>query len=277
MVIGASGFLGSEICRLLGDHLALRTFTSQQTTSDDMRYDFFRDNIGHLLLCAAEIRTVIFASAVEMKSEALVRPAMQRFADACKHVRMVYLSSDGIFDGERGLYTEVDAPQPRTLYGRNLAACERILSDTCKNVCIIRPSYIYGVSAGYLDKRLAETRARLEAGEPVALFDDMFKSPLGVTQVAQAVVDLAESDYPGVVHVAGQRMSVYDFHTEAMQALGIDTSKLTPRQMPISEGHLRDTSLDTSLWRKLTGTTPRTVYATLTSNVAVSDNPKSAI
>jgi dTDP-4-dehydrorhamnose reductase len=200
---------------------------------------------------------------VETSPSDKVLSSMERFARECKDKRVIYLSNDGIFDGDKGQYIETDTPRPKTLYGYNLALCEQVVAQFCANFCIIRPSYIYGRSKGKLDNRLAKTCAVLESGREVKLFSDMYKSPLGVDQVAQAVVDLARLGYVGIVHVAGERMSVYDFHYQAMVALKIDPSNLKGCTMPSDGGFLRDTSLDCSLWLALTQTLPKGIGETL--------------
>jgi dTDP-4-dehydrorhamnose reductase len=190
---------------------------------------------------------------------------MSKFVGSVGSRRIVYLSSDGIFSGERGLYSEKDLPKPKTLYGKNLAICEDIIKSKSRNFFIIRPSYIYGFSNGVLDYRLNRVKNMLKLGKEVSFFCDMFKSPLGVKQVAKAVIDLAFLDYNGTIHVAGKRVSVYDFYLQAMRALDIDTTNLKSSFMPKSNQFLKDTSLDSSLWQKLTGTKIVNIKRTLQS------------
>ena len=174
----------------------------------------------------------------------------------------MYLSSDAVFSGEKGRYTERDSPNPITSYGRNLLHFETRIAETCEDYCVVRPSYIYGFSDG-LDARLARTRAALQKGEQFTSFSDMFKSPLGVKQVAEAVVDFSASDFTGVVHVAGERMSVFDFYYRAMKTLGVSADSLKREAMPKDAGLTPDTSLATSLWQRLTGMTPLSIEETL--------------
>ncbi|MEM9776887.1 MAG: sugar nucleotide-binding protein [Chloroflexota bacterium] len=261
--MGGSGYLGRQIYALLeSTHSVIKTHFSGSPLGKSIQYNFFEDNIQSTV-DLDQIDVVIFASAVEFQATEQVQPSMEKFAQALKDKRLIYLSSDGIFDGERGSYAETDQPKPKTLYGRNLASCEDILSTICKNLCIIRPSYIYGFSCGRLDQRLAQTKSKLEAGETVERFDDMFKSPLGVEQVAQAVIDVANLDYSGILHVSGKRLSVFDFHFQAMEALGVNVSNMERTQMPKTGEFLPDTSLKSSLWQNLTGANPKSIFATL--------------
>ncbi|RIK29623.1 MAG: hypothetical protein DCC52_07220 [Chloroflexi bacterium] len=252
LIIGSSGFLGRQITSLCELQASIiKTHCRNPLYPDSIRYDFFNDAIEKLL-DIQKIDIVIFAGMVETSPLDAVQTSMQRFAKACRDKRVIYLSSDGVFDGQKGFYAEQDAPNSQTLYGQNLAACEKIIAKHCQNFCIVRPSYIYGFSNGKLDDRLTKTIETLKAGEKVTLFDDMFKSPYGVKQIANAVIALARSALTGIIHVAGQRMSVYEFHRQAMSALMVDTTNLKSCKMPTAKGYLRDTSLDSSMWQNIT-------------------------
>ncbi|MEO8972482.1 MAG: hypothetical protein ABI406_12875, partial [Ktedonobacteraceae bacterium] len=115
-----------------------------------------------------------------------------------------------------------------------------------------------------LDARLSQVRTRLLAGEQLTFFTDMIKSPMEVNQVAKAITLLAYSEYVGIVHVAGEAMSVYDFYREAMNNLGISVEGLCPVQMPTDFLHTRDTSLNSNLMKKLTKIEPLPVRIALT-------------
>jgi dTDP-4-dehydrorhamnose reductase len=263
LIIGGSGFLGRTLVPLfaLQGHVHC-THCQHPFFPDSLPFDIYHDDIRPLLE-RTEISTIVFAALVEKDAPEIVRPAMERFVRGCRDCRFVYLSSDGIFDGERGQYTEGDEPTPCTRYGKNLLFCETLVKELCSDYCIIRPSYIYGFSAGRLDFRLSRTRERLEQGEHIEFFDDMYKSPLGVWQVAEAVADLSLSSYVGTLHVAGERLSLFELHRQAMRALNVDTTRLTPALMPSEPGFLRDTSLDSSAWQTLAGTQPLSVHETL--------------
>lgn len=259
LVVGSSGFLGRCIVdKLMPRARVFCTYYSQSVFPDSYSYDFFHDDIRPIIE-ETDVSTVIFTAMVEFEEPEAVAASMQRFVRGCHDRRVVYLSSDGIFDGKRGNYTEDDVPMPCTRYGRNLLTCETFVQDHCANVCIIRPSYLYGFSHGQLDPRLARTRNALMAGEQVQCFHDMYKSPLGVVQVAEAVITLSDSDYVGIMHVAGERLSVFEFHSQAMGALGMATTNLISCPMPETPNFLRDTSLNTSRWQRVTGMKPLTV------------------
>jgi dTDP-4-dehydrorhamnose reductase len=265
-IIG-TGFLGGEIVRQLSESGAdvLVTHNQNPKFAGSFKFDFFVDDIARIF-AGREIDTVFLSAKIEFgEDQKLLENALRRFIFACADRRLVYFSSDGIFSGERGMYREKEIPRPITNYGKNLMLCERLVKKYAKNYCIIRPSYIYGFSGGRLDSRLSKAIQTLKNGQQLERFTDMYKSPLSVFQVAQASLKLARSDHQGIVHVAGLRMSVYEFHKQALEALGVPTKNLIATQMPVQRpaDFLADTSLDNTLMKKLTSIVPASVEESL--------------
>jgi len=265
-IIGA-GFLGGEILAQLSGSGVLTLVTHNQNPRfpNSLKFDFFADDICEVFK-NHKIDVVFLAAKIEfVEDEELLEKSMRRFIAGCAGMRLVYFSSDGIFDGERGMYDETDIPKPVTNYGRNLELCEKLIKKYAKNCCIIRPSYIYGFSDLRLDSRLWKASGALKKGERVERFSDMYKSPLSVKEVAQASIKLGLSDYQGIVHVAGPRLSIYEFHRQALEALGVPTNNLIATKMPEKRpvDFLVDTSLDYTLMTKLTGIEPANVEKSL--------------
>lgn len=265
-VIG-TGFLGEALCYTLKERGVdvVMTHLTHKKFDESLRYDFFHDDPAQVFT-GVKFDIVIIPAKIEFTEDsALLTLAMESFLSYLKSSRVVYISSDGIFDGQQGMYTESDLPHPVTLYGRNLALCEGLVRSRVGNYCIIRPSYMYGFVSGVLDNRLETARTELNQGKEVTRFTDMYKSPLSYRQAAEIISTLAISDYLGVVHMSGQRMTVFDFTREGMEALGVPTTGLHGTLMPTPrpEDMLADTSLDNSLMQELTGIKPLSIRESL--------------
>lgn len=146
--------------------------------------------------------------------------------EAFKHnARLVHLSSDVVFDGRRGNYTEADEPNPIMPYAVSKADAEKNVLASKANAVLVRTSLIYGFRP--LDPR---TRSVLR-GEMRRLFTDEMRNPVWVRNLSEAVVELAEMDYRGILNVAGpQPLSRYDLGLKLMDALGGDASQLIAAQ-----------------------------------------------
>ncbi len=245
IVIGSSGYLGQKMTKLLGQR-AVPTHRSTPKFSGSLRYDFYHDK---KLPIEAGRKTIVFAAAVEMnQSMNKLEAGMKKLLVQVSDCRFIYISSDAVFSGRKGDYTEAEEPDPVNDYGRNLVLCEQLVQKMVEDHCIVRPSYIFGFVDGQLDTRLSRTRERLSSGGEYVAYEDYYKCPLSVHEVANAVVQLADSEEVGPIHVTGPRMSAYEFHHKAMEALDVDVSRLTREPMPDDATLMRDTSLDSSRW-----------------------------
>lgn len=265
IVIGATGFLGATLTRRLArDHAVLGV--ARHPRQDGARFDFHTDDVGELLR-AFPADIVVFAASVE-RPDVVARTdrylsAIERFLASLDGIRLVYTSSDAVFDGGRGRYSETDPPAPVTEYGSNLLLFEELVRAACPDHCIVRPSYLYGFGADGLDRRLAHARRTLLAGGQAEYSIDLFKSPMEIGEVVEAVCSLAVGGATGTVHVSGPRSSIFDFYLDAMTALGVPADRIQATRLSAGTTVPRDTSLACAHMTALTGIVPRSVRDSL--------------
>jgi len=256
------GYLGSQIREAISTFCVdpITTHCQHQVCGTSQPFDLFQDDIWNVLRGEAADLVFITAKVEFTEQTHALFMGMRNLVRVCRRSRVVYFSSDGIYDGFKGNYKEIEAPNAKTLYGGNLALCEQIIQEEARDYVIIRPSYIYGYAdeeKTRLDSRLARVRQTVSAGHRVERFSDMYRSPMHVRQVAKASVHLAASEYQGIVHVAGPRMSVYEFVRDAVEAMKYDPSLVVGVPHPDDlKKYPPDTSLNTSLMTRLTGIVP---------------------
>jgi dTDP-4-dehydrorhamnose reductase len=120
LLVGSSGFLGRALYQTLSQSLdVVPTHTSNIVFEHSEPYDFFSDDI-QTLLDKHSPDIVVMAAAVEKDPEENYEARVQHFVRACHSCYLVYISSDALFDGKKGNYSENDLPSPNTAYGRNL-------------------------------------------------------------------------------------------------------------------------------------------------------------
>ncbi|WP_255603903.1 sugar nucleotide-binding protein, partial [Oscillochloris sp. ZM17-4] len=140
--------------------------------------------------------------------------------------RMVHMSSDVIFDGERAEpYTEDDPPAPISAYGEAKAAAERLVAAAHPGAAIVRTSLIYGFDPIDRQTRFALEIAAGQRGD--RLFSDEYRCPIVVDDLAAALLELAETDYAGVLNIAGaERLSRHEIGALLARALGHDPAAI---------------------------------------------------
>jgi dTDP-4-dehydrorhamnose reductase len=136
---------------------------------------------------------------------------------------LIYLSTDYVFEGERGNYKEYDVPNPINYYGFTKLLGEIAFRSSCPYYAIVRASSIYGFGHGRMNfaKYLVE---KLKARETVKALIDQYTSPTQATLLGRAIIEIAEEKIEGIFHIVGERMSRYDFAIKVAEVLGLDKS-----------------------------------------------------
>jgi len=143
---------------------------------------------------------------------------------------VLYLSTDYVFDGERGRYAESDPPNPVDYYGLTKLMGEVICNSGTPECAIVRASSIYGLGPGRRNfaKFLID---KLSVGETVKALTDQYTSPSQASTLAEAIVEIAEGKLKGIFHITGERMSRYEFAVRLAEKLGFDKSLVKQASM----------------------------------------------
>jgi len=167
---------------------------------------------------------------------------------------LIYISTDYVFSGEKGLYKETDKPEPINYYGVTKLKAEEIV-QTQAEYFIARPSVIYGSTpaAGKVNFALwlIET---LRKGEHVKIVTDQWNTPTLNTNLAKMTLEVVESRLTGIYHLCGAtRVSRLEFAKLIANAFGLDAGLIDPvlsSQFTWPAKRPMDSSLDTSKAQK---------------------------
>jgi dTDP-4-dehydrorhamnose reductase len=177
--------------------------------------------------------------------------ATARLAAWCarRNRRLIFTSSDLVFDGANRWCREDDPVNPLMEYGRNKRDAEHAVR-ACAGGLVARLSLLYGTSRcgreGYFDR----TIAALRRSEPQTFFEDEYRTPLDFATTALVLSRLVRSDVVGTLHVAGpERLSRVDLIRRVAVGLGLDPSLVRANRqsdVPLTEPRPADVSLDTT-------------------------------
>jgi dTDP-4-dehydrorhamnose reductase len=129
----------------------------------------------------------------------------QAVADGCSRVgaRLIHVSTDNVFDGERGNYTEDDPPSPINEYARTKAAGEAIAAGVAGSV-IARIAIVMGFGPlGGGNSFLERTIPMLRAGKTINVPPEEVRTPIDVLTLGKALLELAATSFEGTIHLAG--------------------------------------------------------------------------
>jgi dTDP-4-dehydrorhamnose reductase len=264
-ITGASGLLGANLFLgwSTGGHDVLGIYSSHAIAAPgaaSQRADLFA--VDALTGALGDFRAdwVVHAAAMTNVDECEKRPdvAMKINSEMSRCValaakksgaRLVYISTDSVFDGSRGGYDVDDAPAPVNAYAQSKLAGEREVAGILPDALIVRTN-IYGWNAQKKNSLAEFMLHKLRAGEKFTGFDEVIFSPLLANQLGDILMGLIRAGASGVVH-AGARdaVSKYEFGLRIAGLFDLD-AKLVGRgsstSFPFAAKRPRDTSLDAS-------------------------------
>lgn len=209
-VIGSAGQLGTDLCRAFSDaahHVIPLSHDSVEVTDQySVRKALWHYRPDIVVNCAAYVQVDRAEDDVETVFRVNAIGALN-VARACAELGAlcIYISTDYVFDGEKGgPYTEDDTPRPINVYGTSKLAGEYLVRKACPTSVIVRVASLFGKSgargkgSSFIETILAKARA----GECLKVVSDIHISPTYSRDAAVAIVKLAKQDSPSVVHVA---------------------------------------------------------------------------
>lgn len=266
VVTGASGLLGREAAlsalrrghqvvalggssepRLQGVLSARRIDLTDAAGLTALMLEEFPDAV---INCAA-LPTIDGCERDPARAHALNADLPARLAELCFHVggKLVHVSTDMVFNGEAAPYGHTSSPAPVSLYGRTKADGEvAALRAGREHAAVVRTTLINGNSPDGT-RGLHERLFRgLMKGERMGLFTDEIRQPVGLTNLADVLVELCERrELSGVYHWAGaEPLSRHDIGLRICRHFGLDAGLITPAESsksPSSQPRPRDLTL----------------------------------
>jgi len=154
-------------------------------------------------------------------------------AEVCRQLgcRMIYVSTDYVFNGEKGMYAETDTPSPINHYGSTKLDGEGHVRELCEDYAICRTSVLYGwhprksnFATWIIDS--------LEKGTAIKVVDDHYNSPTLADNLASALLELTHRPLCGVFHTAGgERIGRYDFAVRLARTFNLDPDLIARAKM----------------------------------------------
>lgn len=145
------------------------------------------------------------------------------------HCHLLFLSTDFIFDGIRGMYNEDDVPSPINYYGQTKLEAEDIIASHTDPWTIIRTVLVYGKALAGRSDLLNTVRAKLVAGETYNVVSDQYRTPTLVDDLVAGILIIVQNKLQGIYHVSGEEvMTPYDMAVGLADHLGLDKSLLRP-------------------------------------------------
>jgi dTDP-4-dehydrorhamnose reductase len=148
--------------------------------------------------------------------------------DAAKEVqsKIIYLSTDFVFDGMTGPYKEQDIMSPVNYYGSTKVAAEKAIMESDLRWAIVRTVLVYGQTVeGTRTNIINWVKSSLEQGKHIKVVSDQFRTPTFVDDLVIGIMLLIEKNIDGIFHISGrEEMTPYDMAIETARYLKLDES-----------------------------------------------------
>ncbi len=272
LITGASGQLGGYLLEQLrgsADHIIAWSSGSRQDrfgtllqpvdlTDADQVARCFDEAKPNLVLHVAALASIAACYQAPDRAEKINHLGTAQLAEcaARSKARLLYVSTDLVFDGEKGNYREEDQARPLSVYARTKLAGEKAALALDSSL-VVRVSLLLGPSHQAERPNFFDQQTRiLLTGQSIGCFADEWRTPLTHRWAARMLLKLlAEWDGTGLLHLGGpERLSRLEIGQRLARRLGVSQEKVEPivqAAVATPEPRPRDTSLNSGLWRRM--------------------------
>ncbi len=231
LVTGAKGMLGRDLTEALS-----RTYEVYGRDIDD--FDITREKETMDAISGIRPDTVVHAAAytdvdgceshVEL-AHSINGEGTKNVVSACRKLgaRMVYMSTDYVFDGTKsGAYSEEDPTCPINTYGRSKLEGERWVRTIVGQFIIVRTAWLFGRGGNNFVKTIVRLAKEKRA---LSVVNDQVGSPTYTVDLSQAIGDLMKKRCSGIYHITnGETCSWFEYAREILVMSGLSGVPLHP-------------------------------------------------
>ncbi len=234
LVIGAKGMLGRDLVPLLRNAFRESTLIEWDIDEIDIRNE--EETITKIEAVQPAIVINVAAYTDVDGCESNAEEAFAVNSNGMKHIakgarrcgaKAVYLSTDYVFDGEKGSpYVEEDPPHPINLYGLSKWRGEQATLELDRQGLVIRTQWLYGkYGKNFVTTILRQVRER----KVLTIVEDQIGSPTYTVDLSKAIVALIRKGASGIFHVANRdSCSWYEFGKTILHLTGMKEVKVLP-------------------------------------------------
>ncbi|MEN4020180.1 MAG: dTDP-4-dehydrorhamnose reductase [Methanobacterium sp.] len=153
----------------------------------------------------------------------------ENIVKACEKIdcKLIYVSTDFVFDGKKGMYDEDEKTNPLGYYALTKLQGEKLVQNSNLNYAISRVSVLYGWHRRLNFVTWVINELKLE--NEINVVTDQYNSPTFADNAAEAMIKIFEKDRKGTYHIAGdERISRFDFAKNIAEVFDLDKNLINP-------------------------------------------------
>jgi len=276
LITGASGDLGRPLSALAAAYGwdVSACYLTNPKIGGGLPYQLDLTNGERILHLIKQFRPniVIHTAISDRNYSGFIPVTAENLVRACRKfgARLIAISTDMVFDGKNPPYTETSAPTPISEYGRAKAQSEELLLSGYQDSLVVRTSLLYDFESN--NRQLKWMLDRIKLGEKLQLYTDEIRSPINTWNLAECLLELADTSQSGILNVAGPApVSRYDYGCQLLTGVGIDPRNCVEAVLAaeIAPERPRNLSLDVTQAQSLLKTPLLTVTDALQSSLRI--------
>jgi dTDP-4-dehydrorhamnose reductase len=250
LITGSNGLLGQKlIYQLIGypEYQVFATSKGENRTLVKKRYEYIplditdeeevEETFSYVqpdLVINTAAMTNVDDCEVKKKKECweLNVQSVQYLASACEkyNSHLIHVSTDFIFDGKSGPYSEESEPKPLSYYGDSKLAAEQIVKDSSCKWSIVRTVLVYGVVDNMSRSNIVLwAKEALESGKEITVVDDQYRTPTLAEDLAHGCILIAKNEAEGIFNIAGDDyMCIIDLVKRVAKYYQLDKELVEP-------------------------------------------------
>ncbi|MGL1885296.1 MAG: SDR family oxidoreductase [Reichenbachiella sp.] len=248
LVTGANGLLGQKLIKLL----LSKEVEVVATSHSESRLDYLGADFSYIQMDITNEQEVLDVVG-QTKPDAIINTAAMTNVDQCEteqvqcqllnvesvrylvqaseqnDVHLIHLSTDFIFDGEAGPYSEEDEAKPVSYYGQSKLDAETLVKESTCKWSILRTVLVYGITPGMSRSNIILwVKSSIEQGKELKIVDDQWRTPTLAEDLAMGCYLVADQQAEGVFNISGKDfLSPYDMAMMTCDYFKLDKSLIT--------------------------------------------------
>lgn len=246
LITGSGGFLGWNLCQIAHENWKVvglyRQHASNLPSVDEHQVDLKDFSKAETTVSSIKPDAIIHTAAFS-NNNALQKDPAQGFLvnvevsemlagqAAAMGIPFIFTSTDLVFDGREGMYREDDEVNPITHYGEQKAEAEERIMEVNDSACICRMPLMLGPAGTPNASFLQDFVEKTGNGIAYPLFEDEFRTPVGVRSAAAGLLLAIQENWQGIFHLGGmERLNRVEIGKHIIEALDLGDAKINPCQ-----------------------------------------------
>lgn len=263
LITGASGLLGERLFEILSKtyettgtyfNNKVSDFYSLDISSKQAVESFFKKIKPDIIIHGAAISNADYCEENQDIAKMINIEGTKNIVEICKKYgcKIVFISSDYVFDGKESLYNEESQLNPVNYYGITKVEGEKIVKENLDNYIIIRPSILYGDSRENKSTFVSEVLYKLKNKEKIFADNKIIKYPILIDDVSKTIKKLIGINAHGIYHVSGdEAVTRYEWAIKIAKFFGFPTKDIIEKDSVNIARRPLNVKLDTSKIKEL--------------------------